>query len=269
MVMGDNKQNNDNPQKPAISDTKKYALLVVAGILLIGAYFIGQSIEINQIYDSKATASVNHSDIPKGEIINAENLKLFPSDQIMGDPSEKPVVTIIEYASLTCPHCADFHNNSLGKIKNDYINSKKIQYIFRDYPLDGAALKATLLAKCDLSKRQAFIDLLFKKQSEWTKAKTIEEIEKNLMLIGKIGGLSATQITECFNNTEATEEILAVQKESEALFKIQATPTILINNQKFTGGIKVNDLKNILDSLLSENSNPQKSNDNADSVDTE
>ena len=267
--MRDNQKNNDIPQTPAMTDVKKYMLLVVAGALLIGAYLIGQSIQINQTYDSKAITSVNQNDIPQGEIITAENLKLFPSDQIMGDPSEKPVVTMIEYASLTCPHCADFHNNSLGKIKNDYINNKKIQYIFRDYPLDGAALKATLLAKCDLSKRQAFIDLLFKKQSEWTKAKTIEDIEKNLMIIGKLGGLSATQITECFNNKEATDEILAIQKESEAFYKIEATPTILINNQKFTGGIKVNDLKNILDSLLSENSNSQKSNDNADSVDTE
>jgi protein-disulfide isomerase len=243
---------NNTPQKPPMTDKIKYTLLTIAAVLLSGAYFIGKSIQINPTYDNKAIAStpVNPEDMPKADIIKPENLKLFPSDEIMGDVSENPKVRIIEYASLTCPHCAMFHQDSLGVIKNDYITAKKAQYIFRDYPLDGAALKASLLAKCDLSKRQAFIDLLFKKQSEWTKAKTIEDVEKNLIMFGKIGGLSEEQITKCFNDKDLSDEILSVQKDSNTLFNIQATPTIIINNQMFTGGLKVHHLKQILDNAL-------------------
>lgn len=244
---------NATPPKSPITDKKKYTLLTIAAILLSGAYFIGKSIDINPTYDNQAIAKpTSDADIikPTAQIVKAETLKTFPSDQILGDMSENPTVRIIEYASLTCPHCAMFHNDSLGMIKNDYVQTNKVQYIFRDYPLDGAALKASLLAKCDISKRQAFIDLLFKKQSEWTKAKTIDEVEKNLVMFGKIGGLSEEKITECFKDKHLTDEILSVQKESNTVFNIQATPTILINNQMFTGGLKAEELKKLLDDAL-------------------
>jgi protein-disulfide isomerase len=245
----------DNKEKTPISNSKKYILLGVAAVLLIGAYLVGNLIEVNKTYDTVAVANtlkpvVKTADIPHGEHLNTDTKKRFPSDQILGDASQNPSVTLIEYGSLTCPHCADFHTNVLSALKENYIDTQKIQYIFRDYPLDGAALKATLLSRCDMSKRQAFLDLLYKKQAEWTKGKTIGDIEKNLTVIGKIGGLSSEKITECLNDKKTIEEVLDVYKQSLALFNIQGTPTLIINDEKFAHGITPDTLKNIFDSLL-------------------
>lgn len=244
------RDNQESNQKN--SDRKKYSLLAIAATLLIGAYFFGRSIQVDTVYNNQAVA--NTQKLQQGENVQQDSLKLFPSDQIFGNPSEKPAVTIIEYGSLTCPHCADFHNNILSMVKHDYIDSQKVQYIYRDYPLDGIALRASLLARCDLSKRQAFLNLLYKKQTEWTKGSVIEDIEKNLLTIGKMGGLSAEKITECLKDKELTDTILDVQTQSSKLFKIEATPTIIINNQKFAGGLKADALKNILDNLLAKKS---------------
>ena len=249
----ENQQKNASPETQKLSDSKKYGLLVIAGILLIGAYFFGTQIEINQTYNHNAVAGTknnNNKPLPKGEILKTENLKIFPSDQILGDTSEKPSITMIEYGSMTCPHCAVFHTTILPMIKENYITPKKIQYIFRDYPLDGAALKATLLSKCDMSKRQAFLDLLYKKQQEWTKGATIADIEKNLLVIGKMGGLSEDTITKCLNDSQIINDTLTIQQESTKLYAIEATPTILINNQKFSGSLDADDFKAIFDSLL-------------------
>jgi protein-disulfide isomerase len=257
----ENQQKNASPKTQKLSDSKKYGLLVIAGILLIGAYFWLKQIDINQTYNHNAVANTtdNNKPIPKGETLKTEKLKIFPSDQILGDTSEKPLITMIEYGSMTCPHCAVFHTTILPMIEENYINPKKIQYIFRDYPLDGAALKATLLSKCDMSKRQAFLDLLYKKQQEWTKGATIADIEKNLLVIGKMGGLSEEIITKCLNDTEIINDTLTIQQESTKLYAIEATPTILINNQKFSGNIDIDDFKAIFDSLLAKKSDAETS----------
>jgi|GEM_PF-879236 len=245
-------------QKEPISDLKKYSLLAIAAFLLIGAYFIGQAIDINETYNHEAHAEKNDQNtqeqaqapLKKGEIIAKDFNKRFDSDYIQGDASDKPVVTLIEYGSLTCPHCAHFHQNTLLPLKTPFIIGKKIQYIYRDYPLDGAALKASLLAKCDITKRSAFIDLLYKKQAEWTRGESIADIEKNLVMLGKMGGLPAEKAKACLNDKEEIKKILTVQKQSNTLFDITATPTIIVNNEKFTGGIDKDSLKNILDHLL-------------------
>ncbi|MFT6072389.1 MAG: protein-disulfide isomerase [Alphaproteobacteria bacterium] len=262
---------NNNQEKKPISDTKKYGLLGIAAVLLIGAYFVGQSININETYNTQAVAQPPQSDnmqtksddmkIPKkGDIITTGFDKRFASDQIQGDLSKTPKVTLIEYGSLTCPHCASFHKNALATIKDDYINSKKIQYIYRDYPLDGAALKGSLLAQCDSSKRAAFIDLLYKKQAEWTRGKSLKDVENNLIILGKMGGLSAEKVQACFDNKTLSENIIKIYKESGQLFDISATPTIIINNQKFTGGLDAKPLKQTLDIMLGMPKNDQENN---------
>lgn len=252
----------DNQQKTPLSHSKKYLLLSVAAALLIGAYLVGNLINVNETYNTTAIANipkpvVETTDTPSGEQLTTDTTKRFPSDQILGDMSKNPKVTLIEYGSLTCPHCANFHINVLSAIKESHINTQKIQYIFRDYPLDGAALKATLLSRCDMSKRQAFLDLLYKKQAEWTKGKTIADIEKNLTVIGKIGGLSSTKITECLNDKKTTEDVLDVYKQSLTLYNIQGTPTLIINDKKFTANITPDSLKNIFDSLLAKQPNAE------------
>lgn len=241
----------DQTPKPPISNKKKYGLLALAAVLLIGAFIIGRFIDINPTYDHTTQAAEAHKEINiVGEKVILGDLKSLPSDNPIGDLSDNPVITLIEYGSLTCPHCAEFHENALASIREDYINNARIKYIYRDYPLDGAALKAALLAKCDISKRTAFLDLLYKKQMQWTQGKTIQDIEKNLMTMGKTGGLSSEKITECLQDKVMIESILSVQQQSGEAFKIEATPTIIINDQKFTGGLKADKLKKILDHLL-------------------
>lgn len=250
----------DPKPSPPMSNTKKYGLLGLAAILLIGAYMVGSYIDINKTYDhSNLEVNAATKTLKAGESVDINKLRKLPSDMILGDQSENPTVIMIEYGSLTCPHCAEFHKYSLASIKNDYIQSAKIQYIYRDYPLDGAALKGALLARCDLSKREAFLDLLYKKQRQWTQSTTLEEIEKNLTIIGKSGGLSADQVKKCLADKSVVESLLSVQKQSNSVFAISATPTVIINDQKYTGGLTPSELKTILDHLLADKTPMDKS----------
>jgi protein-disulfide isomerase len=246
--MDNNNHSSDNTDMPK---SKRYMLLGTAAALLVGGFLFGKF----GPWPSKPEQATASPLSVGGETVKS-TIKLFPTDEIIGDPSEKPVVTMIEYGSLTCPHCAEFHSEHLQKVKSSYIEKKKIQYIYRDYPLDGAALKAALLARCDLSKRQAFINLLYEKQKEWTKGTTLQDIEKNLTILGRVGGLSAEQVKKCLASEDTIKDILSVQKESDKIFDIQATPTIIINDQKFDGGKNSEELVQIIDALLKTKEKP-------------
>ncbi|MBN9004775.1 MAG: DsbA family protein [Rhizobiales bacterium] len=169
-------------------------------------------------------------------------------DMALG-PKDAPV-TVTEYASMTCPHCARFAEEVFPKIKAAYIDTNKIRYVFREFPLDIKAAAGSMLARCiakdDGSKYFAVIDMLFKQQEEWAGPKTTEM----LTLIGKQAGLSGQQVETCLKDQKLLDKIAADQKYANEVLKVNSTPTFFINGEKVTGEISFEEFDKKIKPLL-------------------
>ena len=155
-------------------------------------------------------------------------------DIVIGDPDAP--VTIIEYASMTCSHCATFHTNAYPAIKQQYIDTGKAKLILREFPFDPRALAAFMLARCtgEDSRRTAMIDVLFEQQGEWARA---ENASTALLNIAKLAGMSQDEFTACLSDTELQEKIVEMQQRGQSEFGVEATPTVLINGDKYSGAL--------------------------------
>jgi protein-disulfide isomerase len=148
-----------------------------------------------------------------------------PYDVVIG--KEKAPVTIVEYASLSCPHCAHFFNNILPTIEQKYIDTGKAKLVYRNYPLNKPALDAALLVNCaEKGQRHQFISVLFKLQNNWAYSPTYMDGLTNIALLG---GLDKAKFDACMNDTAMQKEITEVEKEAADDFKINSTPTFFIN----------------------------------------
>jgi protein-disulfide isomerase len=154
-------------------------------------------------------------------------------DMALG-PADAPV-TITEYASMTCPHCAAFSAEVFPKIKSEYIDTGKLRYIFREFPLDIKAAAGSMLSRCiakdDAGKYFAVTDLLFKQQADWVMKDTTE----TLIRIGKQAGLSQQAIEDCLKDQALLDKIAADQKYASEVLKVDSTPTFFINGEKIKG----------------------------------
>ena len=159
-------------------------------------------------------------------------------------------VTITEYASMTCPHCANFNETVFPKLKSEYIDSGKVRYVFREFPLDIKAAAGAMLARCiakdDAPKYFAVIDLLFRQQNEWVTKNTTE----TLMRIGKQAGLSQQQVEDCLKDQKLLEKIAADQKYANEVLKVNSTPTFFINGEMLKGETSFDEFSKRINSLL-------------------
>ncbi len=151
-------------------------------------------------------------------------------DQKLGD--ENAPVTLVEYASLTCPHCASFHKNTVEKL-TPYIDAGKLLYIYRDFPLDGTALGASMLAECVAAKSNSenyfkFLKLLYKEQSKWLAS---QDIRQALFKLSALAGLNDEQSNQCLENKDIYDAVIADRKQGEA-DGVNATPSVFINGKK-------------------------------------
>jgi len=170
----------------------------------------------------------------------------FTGDIVVGKP-EAPV-TIIEYASLTCPHCAAFQINTLPDFKKEYVDTGKVKIVYRDFPLDGIALRAAQIARCGGPDRAAgYIDVFFRQQSQWASAK---DPLVALKQIGKFGGLSDAQMDACLADKTLEEAILNSRLDGQTKFKVNSTPTLIINDKNYPGAASLADLKKVVDPLI-------------------
>src|SRR6202163_3835912 len=144
-------------------------------------------------------------------------------------------VTITEFASMTCPHCANFTETVFPKIKSEYIDSGKIRFVFREFPLDIKAAAGSMLARCiakdDAGKYFAVIDMLFKQQNDWV----IKNTTETLIRIGKQAGLSQQQVEDCLKDQALLDKIAADQKFAAEVLKVNSTPTFFINGEIVKG----------------------------------
>jgi protein-disulfide isomerase len=159
-------------------------------------------------------------------------------------------VTITEYASMTCPHCAAFSENVFPKIKSEYIDTNKVRYVFREFPLDIKAAAGSMLGRCiakgDSGKYFAVIDMLFKQQGDWVTKNTTETLTR----IGKQAGLSQQAVEDCLKDQALLDKIAADQKFASEVLKVNSTPTFFINGEMIKGETSFEEFDKRIKSLL-------------------
>ena len=158
-------------------------------------------------------------------------------------------ITIIAYESLTCSHCANFHIDVLPKLKKDYIDTGLAKIEFRHFPLDIAALNASKIAQCKADQSLEILESLYLNQQAWVKGNTEEDINNNLEKFIVDKGYTLN-FEKCINNKEIEDFVLNDRIEGTKNFKINATPTIIINNKKFEKSLNYKNLKKYLEKLI-------------------
>ena len=178
--------------------------------------------------------------------VNAEN-----SDKIkrivVGNKNAK--ITIITYESLTCSHCANFHIDVYPKLKRDYIDTGIAKIEFRHFPLDIAAFNASKVSQCKNDGSSKILDSLYLNQSKWVKGETIEEVNQNLKQFLSSEGFDIN-FNQCTSDKKIEDFILNDRIEGVKKFKVNATPTIVINDQKFEKSLNYKNLKKTLEKLI-------------------
>jgi protein-disulfide isomerase len=187
----------------------------------------------------RTTMAQNATDIAKP--VSLPDMALGPADA---------AVTITEYASMTCPHCAAFNADVFPKIKAKYIDTGKVRYIFREFPLDIKAAAGAMLSRCiaknDSAKYFAVTDLLFKTQNDWVTKNTTDQ----LVRVGRQAGLSQDQVETCLNDRSLLDKIAADQKYASEVLKVDSTPTFFINGEKIKGEASIEEFEKRINPLL-------------------
>ena len=165
--------------------------------------------------------------------------------------SDKAIVKIKVFSSLTCPHCANFHTKVVPEIKREYINAGKVQLIFIDFPLDQAAFNASKLLHCaDKNKQVNFMDVIYENQNQWANGSSIEDINKNLKKIVKNLGISSVQFDKCLMDEDISDKILNGRIDANRKYSINSTPTIVINEKKLEGSVSFKNIKKKIEKLI-------------------
>jgi protein-disulfide isomerase len=169
-----------------------------------------------------------------------------PLDDIpMGSPTAP--VTIIEYASMTCPHCAAFATTTFPKLKEKYIDTGKVKYIMREYPLDGLAAAAFMLARCaGPEKYYPLIETLFAQQQKWA----VKEPIPPLLAIAKQAGFTQQSFEACINDKDLLNKVQQMRNRGKEKFKVEATPTFYINGERYSGALGIEDLDKAIAPLI-------------------
>lgn len=156
-------------------------------------------------------------------------------------------VTIVEYASMTCGHCANFHRNTLPAIKENYIDTGKARLIMREFPFDPRAEAGFMLARCSDDKYFSMIDVLFQQQSNWVQAESARDA---LLQIARLAGFSQESFEACLTNQQLLDDVRSVRKRAADDFGVDATPTFFINGNKYSGALTVAEMSAIIDGML-------------------
>jgi len=171
----------------------------------------------------------------------------------LGDMALGPdnaAVTIVEYASMTCPHCAAFTLNVFPKLKAEYIDTGKVRFVFREFPLDLKAAAGAMLARCigksDSAKYFAVVDLLFRQQSEWVLSNTADALKR----IGRQAGLSDDQVNACLKDQALLDGIQTTQDYASKKLNVNSTPTFFVNGTLVRGETSLETFEKMINPLL-------------------
>ena len=169
------------------------------------------------------------------------------TDMILGR-ADAPV-TIVEYASLTCSHCARFHDQVLPKVKETYIETGKARLVYRDFPLDRLALAGSMLARCAGPERYfGFIDILFREQSNWSQSR---QPMQALGRLARLGGMSQARFDACLRDESVQRLVLDQRLAGTRAYKIDSTPTLIIGGRRYDRGLSFAEMRAVIEPILS------------------
>lgn len=220
---------NHNPMKKL---NRKQRNLLIAGAVIVFAIFAFFISPARQVL-------VEEGGVPSKK-------EMLESPTILGEVrmgSERAPVTIIEYSSFTCPHCANFHNKTLPKLQ-EYIDRGEVQIWFRPFPLNTLSLAASMLVQCSAAEnRLAVTDMLFKRQRQWARAEKpgiiLEQLARQV-------GFSAEEFRSCLSDAALLQSIEKVKKEAADILTVNATPSFFINGQKVGSNITFEEMEKII-----------------------
>ena len=198
-------------------------------------------------------ARTSSGTMPELGMANAQTADVDTSgivEMVLG--ADDAPVTLIEYASFTCPHCATFHNGPLKQLKADYVDTGKVKFIYRDVYFDRFGLWAAMVARCEPSKFFGIADLLYQQQSEWIAGGGDPAlIAENLRRIGRVAGLENAQLEACLADNDNAQALVAWYQQNAEADDVNSTPTLVIDGEKH-GNMAYADLIAILDEKLVE-----------------
>jgi protein-disulfide isomerase len=166
-------------------------------------------------------------------------------DKVLG--SETAPVTIVEYASVTCPHCASFHQQTYPALKSKYIDTGKVKLIFREFPTQPApvAIAGFMLARCADDKYYPMLDAIFSQQQSWA-----QDPYNGFLRIARQAGFTQEKFEACLKDQKLAEQIQGVAQRGNEQFKVESTPTFFINGKKYVGALSIAELEKIIEPLL-------------------
>jgi protein-disulfide isomerase len=169
----------------------------------------------------------------------------------LGDIAQGPAdakVTIIEYASMTCSHCAAFHQTTYPELKKRYIDTGKVRYILREFPLDPLATAGFMLARCDgEQKYYPIVDLLFTQQKNWAFTERPLDALRQMM---RQAGFSQEKFDSCLKDQKLYDAVNAVKNRGADTFNVNSTPTFFINGQRHPGNLSIDELEKVIKPML-------------------
>ena len=182
--------------------------------------------------------------------IDLSALKISENDFVIGD--EDAPVTIIEYASMSCSHCANFHKNTLPDLKTEYIDTGKVRMIFRDFPFNYPALLGSMMMRCIPNEvRYDYMNVLYQLQSKWVN-RDPTVTKKELYKIMQSGGMTKDEFDSCYSNLDIENEILEAVMAAQNDFNIRSTPSFIVNGNLVEGNKNTKEFRQIIDKILSE-----------------
>ena len=180
------------------------------------------------------------------DAVQMAQAEAWPDDRSIG--SADAPVTMIEYASLTCPHCASFHRETLPKLKQAYIDTGKVRLVYRDFPIDALAFRAAILTRCVEPERYfGMLEVLFAGQDGWARAK---DPMAALRRIGRLAGIGTEKFDACMTDKKIGDGILGTRLKASQEHDVGTTPTFIINGRKITGAQPYEEFDKILRALV-------------------
>ncbi len=179
-------------------------------------------------------------------------LTIYSDQSSQSKASSDKVVTVKVFSSLTCPHCANFHDEVFKNLEKDFINKGLVKFEHKAFPLDLAALNAEKILRCKSSSKinLQFLSEIYKKQNKWAVGSDINIINDSLKEIGKNFNLTYDEMDKCLENKSIEDEILNNRIKYQKNYKISSTPTVYVNKEKYEGKIKYKDFKKIIEKSL-------------------
>ena len=200
-----------------------------------------------------AGALIGSAPLALAQTVSMEDLmKPGPLPDLAEGKADAPV-TVIEYASMTCPHCANFHKTTYPALKTKYIDTGKVRFIFREFPLDELAVAGSMLARCSAGEKSAspekalaMIDVLFNSQDKWA----VRDPIPALMQISKQAGFTQATFDACLKDEKLYKDIIAMRERGSKEYKVESTPTLYVNGKMVKGGVSIEELDKAIQPLL-------------------